>query len=535
MKMAGIDKNLTRQEERSRQRKEAEYERRKREQTRKAGEASVSTWQESGSEMDLSGPGCDNIDGYYLKDMNDAASIFSLPQFNAVATRDHCDVKIVTDEGRRIQYLIDMIQFKECGIEIFIFDTLIDSNPLHILKCGDESKPPIYGKSKFHYLRIRVRKSTPESRIFEFRMLTKNDLGPTLQYERASENYYQEPLEPGAIAGIGIAAAIIIIALILVAIYLCIRGRSTANQEKYGANSAHGTSSVYTTATNEVILPQSARRYPKGKYGSMEDIRSSSSSQNKENGAYTNAAYTEGPGEKRSERQASIGRSRGKNVYTSDPFNQEDKGRENLSYEEETVRGSMRKSRKDQHDTGTKQLKSALKKPSESEMNKVSTQPNGILKARTHSPNRSQTSSTEGSMDTTNTMVHGYSHTGKEHPNVKHKPVIERRRSRSGTRSHRSGSSGHGSSRGKRSHSEDKKPPKGGRMYADVFIDDRRSRSRSSGRRAQSTGTRSQRSDFTDRTSDSLDSESSTTSHSRKVSMNPGGKRVHIKGEETDI
>ncbi|KAH9519074.1 hypothetical protein Btru_009061 [Bulinus truncatus] len=50
MKMAGIDKNLTRQEERSRQRKEAEYERRKREQTRKAGEASVSTWQESGSE-----------------------------------------------------------------------------------------------------------------------------------------------------------------------------------------------------------------------------------------------------------------------------------------------------------------------------------------------------------------------------------------------------------------------------------------------------------------------------------------------------
>ncbi|KAH9490852.1 hypothetical protein Btru_033551 [Bulinus truncatus] len=61
MKMAGIDKNLTRQEERSRQRKEAEYERRKREQTRKAGEASVSTWQESGSETnEWFGP-CDNL------------------------------------------------------------------------------------------------------------------------------------------------------------------------------------------------------------------------------------------------------------------------------------------------------------------------------------------------------------------------------------------------------------------------------------------------------------------------------------------
>ncbi|KAK6995327.1 hypothetical protein BgiMline_011995 [Biomphalaria glabrata] len=486
--------------------------------------------------VDLSGPGCDNNEGYALKDMNDEAVVFALPQYNAVATRDHCDVKLTTDEGRRIQFLIDMIKFNECGIEIFIFDTLIDANPIYYLRCSDNSKPPIFGKSKFNYLRIRVRKATPESRVYEFRLKAKNDLGPTLQFEQASETFYQEPLEPGAIAGIGVAAAIIIIALILVAIYLCIRGRSS-NQEKYGTSNTHGESSVYTTATNEVFFAPGSQRNPKGKYGSMEDIRSSSSTQNKENGAYTNNAYTPGPGEKRSGRSASVGRSGGKNGFANEAFDQDDQGRKNTSYENETssVRGSLRKSRKDVYDTGpTKQLKSAMKKPSESEMNKVNTQPNGILKARTHSPNRSQTSSNEGSGDT-NIMIHGYSHLGKEHPNVKHKPVIERRRSRSGTRSHRSGSSGHGSVRGKRSRSEDKKPPKGGRMYDDVFIDDRKHRSRSSGRRSQSAGTRSQRSDFTDRTSDSLDSESSTTSYSRKVSMNPGGKRVHIKGEETDI
>ncbi|KAK0057480.1 hypothetical protein Bpfe_012998 [Biomphalaria pfeifferi] len=82
MKMAGIDKNLTRQEERSRQRKEAEYERRKREQTRKAGEASVtvSTWQESGSESNDSMDSLDTdhddyeieIPVYYKKQVADS-------------------------------------------------------------------------------------------------------------------------------------------------------------------------------------------------------------------------------------------------------------------------------------------------------------------------------------------------------------------------------------------------------------------------------------------------------------------------------
>lgn len=262
----------------------------------------------------------------------------------------------------------------------------------------------------------------------------------------------------------------------------------------------------------------------------MEDIRSTSSSQDQANGAYKNNAYTEGPGEKRSERPPTV--RRGRAGFANEAYEAD------VTYDKEesfTRKGSQRQSRKDAHDTAPKkQLKSALKKPTDIEMSKVNSQPNGILKTRTHSPNRSQTS-TEGSSMDANAMIHGYSQTGKEHPNVKHKPVLERKRSRSGTRSHRSGSSGgHGSVRGKRSHSEDKKPPKGGRMYADVFIDDRSSRSRSSGRRSRSTGARSHRSDRTDRTSDSLDSESSTTS-TRKVSMNPGGKRVHIKGEETDI
>lgn len=50
----------------------------------------------------------------------------------------------------------------------------------HIIRCADNSKTPIYGKTRFNVLRIRVRKTTPQSRVFEFSMKLKNDLGKHL-------------------------------------------------------------------------------------------------------------------------------------------------------------------------------------------------------------------------------------------------------------------------------------------------------------------------------------------------------------------
>ena len=184
-----------------------------------------------------------------------------------------------------------------------------------------------------------------------------------------------------------------------------------------------------------------------------------------------------------------------------------------------------------------KALKSAMKKPTEIEMSKVNTQPVSILKQKTRSrsPNRSYAgSSTDGSTFDANALVRGYKDSGIDHPNVKKSLGMQqsRHRSRSGGRSHHSNSS-RGSQRGRRSQSADKKPPKDtGRMYTGAFIDEgsqrrRRTRSNSSAGRSRARS---------DRTSDSIDSEStSTTTTSRRVSMNPGGRRVHIKGEETDI
>lgn len=283
----------------------------------------------------------------------------------------------------------------------------------------------------------------------------------------------------------------------------------------------------------------------------MEDIHSSTSQEKTgTNGSYSNPSYTKGSREKESERQASFGRSSRGGFHNAgfDNDNEDVGSRPTYdSWQEDEVRigsfrrrdnhndvniGSFRRSRRDDYNMGEKKLKSAMKKqPTDFEMSKVNTQPNGILKTRkARSPNRSQTSSTEGSFDM-NALVHGYSHSSSKvdaHPNIKHKPVIERRRSRSGTRSNRSASSA--GSQGRRAHSADRKPKTkdSGRMYSqDVFIADNRPRSRSRGR-SGSLGRRR------DRGSDSVDSESSAAS-SRRVSMNPGGKRVHIKGEETDI
>ena len=69
-----------------------------------------------------------------------------------------------------------------------------------------------------------------------------------MEFETDSNKYLGEALEPGIIVGIGLAAAIIIVALILLAIYLCIRARKQSLKENAAMHYHHGgESSVYTS------------------------------------------------------------------------------------------------------------------------------------------------------------------------------------------------------------------------------------------------------------------------------------------------
>lgn len=489
--------------------------------------------------IDLTGPGCDKINGYLIKDENEIMSVEYVPNYNTLPSRDECDVTIRADTGRRIQYLISLIKFDECGIEILIYDLdSLNTVPKHLIKCGSETEVPIKGMTRYNVMRLRVRQTSSQSRHYEFLMRLKNDLGPTLEYLEDEYGYQGESLQIGVVVGLVIAGVIVIIALVLLAIYLCVRARQ-ANLKEHAA-STHGESSIYTSGTSQAIFPSREQPLSKRKgYGSFEDVRSSTSSQDQANGSYSNPAYTKGSDEKKSERQASFGRARGKTSFANEAFDHDDGYRGNDFWEEgEATRGSLRKSRLEAFsmgDTPKKTLKSALKKPTEIEMSKVSTQPVGILKQKTRSrsPNRSYAgSSTDGSTVDTNAFIHGYKASGMDNPNVTKSLGMQRRpRSRSGGRSHHSNSS-RGSQKGRRSQSADKKQPKDtGRMYTGAFIDDgsqrkKRARSNSSGGHSRARS---------DRTSDSIDSASTSTTTSRRVSMNPGGRRVHIKGEETDI
>lgn len=62
-----------------------------------------------------------------------------------------------------------------------------------------------------------------------------------------------EGFDPGVIAGVGVAGVIVVIALILLAIYCCMRSRNGGTKEQHAGN-AYNESSVYTSGIVNVML-----------------------------------------------------------------------------------------------------------------------------------------------------------------------------------------------------------------------------------------------------------------------------------------
>ncbi|BFZ08181.1 hypothetical protein BsWGS_11220 [Bradybaena similaris] len=218
--------------------------------------------------VDLTGPGCDSLDGYYLKTADDMITLYAYPQYNTMATRDHCDVTVRADQYRRIQYIIETIYFNECGVEIIIYDSpTIDANQIYSITCSYNSRVPIQGKTRYNVLRLRVRKTTPESRAFSFSMRMKNDLGPPFSFEQDAASYTGQTLEPSAIAGIAVAGGIIVIAVVLLAIFLCYRARSSnLKDQSYATDSK---SIEYVSGRTESTLEPQKKQLSQGAYSSQ--------------------------------------------------------------------------------------------------------------------------------------------------------------------------------------------------------------------------------------------------------------------------
>ncbi|KAH9512720.1 hypothetical protein Btru_038009 [Bulinus truncatus] len=136
--------------------------------------------------VNLQGPDCDNTEGYSLRDRDDVAVVFSLPQYNTAGGRDRCEVLVTTDSSRKVQYVIETVKFNECGIDITVKD---DRNTYHHFTCSSKKNAPYYGKSIGNSIRIQTRLITPESRGYEFRMKLKNDLGAAFLIEQTTLQY----------------------------------------------------------------------------------------------------------------------------------------------------------------------------------------------------------------------------------------------------------------------------------------------------------------------------------------------------------
>ncbi|KAK7102977.1 hypothetical protein V1264_021121 [Littorina saxatilis] len=482
----------------------------------------------------MTGSGC-FAEGERTINDNQVYTLYAEYRTNSQPSIDHCDVKIrATDSNRRLRYFVEKLVIFDCGITILIFDNPNNMNtPTRTLTCDDDKNLPIEGTTSHQVLKVSLRKESAQSIAFNFQIQVTTDFGPGFDFDKDASEFYEAPLDTGAIVGICIAGAILMIALVGLAIYCCLKNRMEnvkyADHEASAGRSASAPS-VFTSGTSAGMFagPNNQRKSGGGgSYGSMEDVRSSTSSTEKANNVYANKAYQADADEKRFNRQGSYRKEKG--------------GHYNSAFDEadtSNVRGGH-VSRRDSGRSTKYDKKKNYSRNEEYEMNKVNIKPvNGILKTRSKSPNRSH-SSTEGSTVDSKALVYGYSQTTNVHPNTQHIPHLERTRSRSrsrGATSHRSGSTGRSRSGSVgRSAGKDMKqaPPsaKGGRQYNDMahFLDkpkqgSSRPRSNSVGRKPRSES----------RTSEHVPSEVSFAT-SNVSSKKTGGKRVHIQGVESDI
>lgn len=487
--------------------------------------------------VNMNGKGCDNPDGYVVND-NQIYSLYYDYSPQIQGSRDHCDVSLRTSLTiRRLKYYVTTLDLLDCGVEILVYyNPSISATPTRKLSCNDDKKLPITETSNFNSLKFSLRKTTSQANTIRILIRVTTDHGPDIGLVKGESEFYETPLQPGAIAGIAIAGAIIVVALIGLAIYCCIRNRRE-NLKHVEASGAPSASSVFTSGTSQNMFPANNKR-SRGSYGSMEDVRSTTTSSTGKNAnAYSNKGYKIDGDEKSTNNYYNKGYkadSDEKKPHRQNSYSRRDKnqgGHLNEAYEQSDVSADGTDFSRGESGRALKYAKNKqYSRTEEYQMSKVNKMPvNGILKTRSKSPNRSQ-SSTESSTDN-NALVYGYSHSSSAHPNTQHIVTVEKTRSRShsrGSRSVRSGSTGSQgrSSSASRATGKDKKMPSTGRQYGDLstFLDEKGRKPRS---RSNSTNRKRNDSRASERELGDI-----SFSSSKK---NTVGKRVHIQGVESDI
>nr|KAG5711467.1 hypothetical protein BaRGS_025894 [Batillaria attramentaria] len=258
---------------------------------------------------------------------NDIFTLYAQYKINIQPDVDHCEVSLRTSlPNRRLRYYVDKLTIFDCGIEIWFYDNPdFLTQPSRTLGCSDDKQIPIQATTTHNVLKIMLRKETPSASAFEFQIKVTTDFGPSIDFEKNDAEFYEQPLDTGAIVGIAIAGTILIIALIGIAIYCCLKNR-TDNMKYPEASEASGPS-VFTSGNSQVLFAGNQQRKSGGKYGSMEDVRSNNSSEKGHN-VFSNKGYHVDEDETKFNRQNSYRRQKG--------------GQNNAAFDDTDTRGVVR-------------------------------------------------------------------------------------------------------------------------------------------------------------------------------------------------
>lgn len=185
--------------------------------------------------VDMTGSGCFDNSERPLPD----SKIYSLyanynPQVKPAV--DSCDVSIrATETNRQLLYVVERLVIFDCGVEILIFDNpQLTTTPKKRITCNDDKSTPITGQTTHGVIKVSMRKQSVQSAAFDFQISIRTNFGPDIDVDLKGSEFYEPPLQTGAIVGIAVAGTLLIIALVGIAIYCCLR-----NRNKHEAQASH--------------------------------------------------------------------------------------------------------------------------------------------------------------------------------------------------------------------------------------------------------------------------------------------------------
>ncbi|KAL5013628.1 hypothetical protein ScPMuIL_007898 [Solemya velum] len=185
-----------------------------------------------------------NHDNPYQLTVQDRYKIFAKPRQSISSGRNSCNIKFLTHETGRINIDIREVKIEDCGTTIKIYDgDEYMKNVRWQLTCN--SKAGQVFTTSTNYLIIRLEKqSADSSNAYRFELSVSVDQAGGIVPE--DDNMSSSTLSAGALAGIGVGIAAVVVVFVALIIWCCIRYMRQGEEKR-----AQSVQSVYSTPSSK--------------------------------------------------------------------------------------------------------------------------------------------------------------------------------------------------------------------------------------------------------------------------------------------